>query len=443
MCDTLVALGNATQSRYPLFAKNSDRDPNEAHELLWLPRQSHPTPAKVKCTYIEIPQVKETNAILLSKPFWIWGAEMGSNEFGLTIGNEAVFTRIPHEEKPGLIGMDLLRLALERCQNAPQAVELITSLIAEYGQSGNCGFANPFQYHNSFLIADLQEACVLETAGREWAVEKVRSVRSISNRLTIGKSFDQSSPRLLSTAVKNGWCKADSDFDFARCYSDFLYTTFGDGQTRHTCTHNYLSAHAGSLAPVDMITALQQHPHAVDEAWSPDRALMGSDVCMHVGFGPIRINQTTGSMVSWLNPHNPIHWLTGTAAPCLSLFKPVWMDAGLPDMGLTPTGQYQPGTHWWEHEKLHRAVMLDYHHRKAMITEEQQSLQEKFLKLALEANSESAPTRLEITRQCFAESLAFSQKWSAVVSRERIHKPAAIWYKSAWNKINREAKLVL
>ncbi len=443
MCDTLVALGNAAQSGFPLFAKNSDRDPNEAHELVWLPRKTYSTSTKLKCTYIEIPQVAETYAVLLSKPFWIWGAEMGSNEFGLTIGNEAVFTRVPHEEKPGLIGMDLLRLALERCQNALQAIELITSLITEFGQSGNCGFSNPFQYHNSFLIADLHEAWVLETAGREWATEKVHAVRSISNRLTIGKSFDQSSPHLISTALQNGWCKASADFDFARCYSDFLYTTFGDGQTRHTCTHNYLSSHTGSLAPADMIAALQQHPHAVDEAWSPDRALMGSDVCMHVGFGPIRINQTTGSMVSWLHPDKPIHWLTGTAAPCLSLFKPVWIDSGLPDLGTSPTGEYQPHTYWWEHEKLHRAVMLDYHHRKALISEEQQSLQEKFLKMALEANQEPPQTRLEITRQCFAESLAFSQKWAAVVSGERIQKPAAIWYKSAWNKINREAKFVL
>ncbi len=443
MCDTLVALGDATQSGHSLFAKNSDRDPNEAHQLIWMPRQTHSPSQKVKCTYIEIPQVAETYAVLLSKPFWIWGAEMGTNEFGLTIGNEAVFTRIPHEEKPGLIGMDLLRLALERCQKAIQAIELITSLIAEFGQSGNCGFSNPFQYHNSFLVVDLHEAWVLETAGREWAAKKVQLVHSISNRLTIGNSFDQSSPHLVSTAVQKGWCKSEADFDFARCYSDFLFTTFGDGKTRNTCTHNYLSSHAGSLSPADMISALQQHPHAVDESWSPDRALMGTDVCMHVGFGPIRINQTTGSMVSLLNPDSPIHWLTGTAAPCLSLFKPVWVDAGLPDLGEAPTGEYQPDTYWWEHERLHRAVMLDYHHRKGMLAEEQKNLQQKFIQLALEANHEPAATRLKITRQCFSESLAFSQKWAAIVSKEKIQKPAAIWYKTAWNKINREANFVL
>jgi len=443
MCDTLVALGNATQSGYSLFAKNSDRDPNEAHELCWFPRKRYNPPGTVKCTYIEIPQVSETYSVLLSKPFWIWGAEMGTNEFGLTIGNEAVFTRIPHETKPGLIGMDLLRLALERCKNANEAVDLITSLIIEYGQSGNCGFAHPFQYHNSFIIADPNDAWVLETAGREWAIEKVESVRSISNALTIGNSFNRASEYLISNARQKGWCKGEEDFHFARCYSDFLYTTFGDGKTRHTCTSRFVSARKGDLTPAEMIAALQQHPHATNEEWAPDNALIGADVCMHVGYGPIRINQTTGSMVSMLKPDNSIHWLTGTAAPCLSLFKPVWMDSGLPDLGKSPTGIFEAESFWWEHEKLHRAVVQDYHYRKALIADEQKSLQEKFINLALQGANATVDERSNITRICFQESLMFSKKWADIISREPVRNPAAFWYRAAWKKINQEAKLVL
>lgn len=96
MCDTIVALGNSTVDGNVIFGKNSDRHPNEAHEVVIFPAAQHPTGTTVKCTYIEIPQVPATHQVLLAKPFWIWGAEMGSNEHGVTIGNEAVFTRTPY-----------------------------------------------------------------------------------------------------------------------------------------------------------------------------------------------------------------------------------------------------------------------------------------------------------------------------------------------------------
>lgn len=63
----------------------------------------------LQCTYIQIPQVEQTHAVILSKPAWMWGAEMGANDQGVCIGNEAVWTREQVVPGEALLGMDLVR----------------------------------------------------------------------------------------------------------------------------------------------------------------------------------------------------------------------------------------------------------------------------------------------------------------------------------------------
>ncbi len=191
MCDTFVALPSATADGSTIFAKNSDRPYNEIQNITHYPHQEHPKDSKVHCTYIEIPQVEETYAVLLAQPDWMFGAEMGANEYGLVIGNEAVWTREP-QGPSALLGMDLLRLALERCRTSSSALQTIIDLLMEYGQGGACGENDSsFNYHNSYLISDRSEAWVLETAGKWWVAERVKEpIRNISNNLSIRSDFD-------------------------------------------------------------------------------------------------------------------------------------------------------------------------------------------------------------------------------------------------------------
>ncbi|GAG77671.1 unnamed protein product, partial [marine sediment metagenome] len=64
--------------------------------ILIFPHKKHKPKETVQCSYLTIPQVSETARVLLCQPFWMFGAEMGANEYGVVIGNEAIFTR----EKP-------------------------------------------------------------------------------------------------------------------------------------------------------------------------------------------------------------------------------------------------------------------------------------------------------------------------------------------------------
>src|SRR5574341_190106 len=205
----MVATREMTTDGVTVFGKNSDREPNEAQYLVYFPAGDHPPGAQLHCTYIDVPQVEHTFAVLLSKPFWIWGAEIGANEHGLVIGNEAVFSRVPAPKEKALLGMDLLRLALERAPTARQAVDVITSLLERHGQGEHSGSVHPTYYHNSFLMADPQDAWILETVEWRWAARQVKGAASISNCLTIGSQFDLSSHALVSFAQSKGWSRSE------------------------------------------------------------------------------------------------------------------------------------------------------------------------------------------------------------------------------------------
>ena len=175
MCDTFVATAAATADGSVIFGKNSDREANEAQALEYHPAREYPAGTRLQCTYIEIPQAQDTRAVLLCRPFWMWGAEMGANAAGLVIGNEAVWTRMPLNRKDGLTGMDMLRLALERAGTAEQGVDVLAGLLHDFGQGGICGYRDRrMAYHNSFILADPQTAWVMETAGHFWAAKRIQ-----------------------------------------------------------------------------------------------------------------------------------------------------------------------------------------------------------------------------------------------------------------------------
>ena len=391
MCDTMVLV----QPGRVLFAKNSDRDPNEAQLLDWQPRGAHPPGATVRCTWVEIPQVAQTHAVLLSRPFWMWGAEMGANEHGVVIGNEAVFTDQPYA-RTGLTGMDLLRLALERAATAAAAVEVITGLLERHGQGGGCGHEKRgFTYHNSFLAADPREAWVLETAGRLWEVERVTTgARSISNGLTIPT--------------------------FARDHPDFLKTRVSACRARQPLTQARAGAAAG---PGDLMAILRDHGGPVPAYHLLNGAMAAP--CMHAG-GLATGSQTTASWVAELTAAGACHWVTATAAPCTGLFKPVVVDRPL-DLGPAPTDCYDPATLWWRHERFHRRAMRHPEAAYPAFTPERDGLEASWLA--------SPPEPAE----AFAAAEAALARWQAALPGLPDRRPGFV--RRYWAKRDRRAGL--
>lgn len=193
MCDCLVALADASTTSHTLFAKNSDRPPGERQVLRWMPSvRESPT---VRATHIDIEGHRgETLACVMSMPEWCWGAEHGVNEASVAVGNETIYTVLdPRGAPEALIGMDLVRLALQRAATASEAVEVIAHHIDRYGQGGsghdtsNGRRARP--YWSSFLVADPTHAWVVETSGRLVETMRVERTWAISNRTTI-PAFD-------------------------------------------------------------------------------------------------------------------------------------------------------------------------------------------------------------------------------------------------------------
>jgi len=261
--------------------------------------------------------------MILCKPSWIWGAEMGVNDAGVAIGNEAVFTKSKTKRAPpALTGMDLLRLALERADTARASIEIMVDLLEAHGQGGNCGFDHDFYYDNSFLAADAREAYILETSGKRWAVKKADGPCAISNRLALE--------------------------GFAEKYTEPVFSRFSRAKERRCQVMERLSP--ASDAP-EMMGILRNHPPSL-AGREFARAEVGS-VCMHAG-GPIG-DHTTGSLVAILREDKPMSlWITGASTPCIAAFKPVFWGSDAPPLFAEP----EPSLHYWlQRERLHRAVI--------------------------------------------------------------------------------------
>jgi len=384
MCDTLVAVGaSGSYSGETIFGKNSDRPCDEVQLVTHLPSRTHTTPSKVQCTYISIPQVAETAAVLLSQPYWMWGGEMGANEHGVVIGNEAVWTNEPIQSEGGFLGMDLLRLGLERGNNAGKALEVIISLLERFGQGGACTRDGGMFYHNSFIIADFREVWVLETAGRWWAAEHITNgMRNISNCLSITNLGDIHSEGLIEYAMEKGLERDEDDLNFAKMFSSGGWNPVISPYSREGRANMLLHEKKGEITPGIMADILRDHE---------------AGICMHGGF------LSAGSQISVLGQDQQQHWFTGTAPTCESVFHPFEFDDSC--AGLSPTGPHKSINEnwmWVKHRRVFQEKLTHDSRKRHRIAAELRSMEkENFEKMAKVRHDRKA--RMEIQRTSWVD----------------------------------------
>ncbi len=382
-CDTMVALGNSTKSGNTIFAKNSDRPVTEAQPLVVIPAEEHKEGEMVRCTYIEIPQAAHTYRVIGSKPYWIWGFEHGMNEHNVAIGNEAVWAREPEEKENGLLGMDLLRLGLERGSTAYESLHVITGLLETYGQGGNAAVGMEHRYHNSFLIADPKEAWILDTCGRRWVARRVQDTAGISNCYSTEEHWDEESGDVKEYAYANGWISREVPFHFAKAYSA-MSLKHRAAHPRYMRLNKLLKQNAGNIT-LETIRSIQRdhfEGEILEPRWSPADGLHVS-ICMHA-MTETSSKTAAASHVELIQDKTAVWW-NAFAVPCMSVFAPYTVFSKLPEAVSNAGAKYSEDSAWWQFERLQYAVETDYCRHMSWWRREADQLEHAFWKQVEEA----------------------------------------------------------
>ncbi len=425
MCDSFVALGNSTRSGSVLLAMSADTEVNEAEHVTRYERRDHGEGSLVRITHRTIPQARTTHEIILGRSFWAWGAELGCNEHGVAVGNEAAFSN-QAAEKEGACCLDLCRLPVERGETARGAVEAVGEVVEAFGQGGNCQMMGNFPFDTGLLIGDRHEAYVMNCAGKHWAARQVEDVMAISNRYQITDDWD-----LSSLETGNG-----AKTDFRASFVDEKREAEVAALHRECRAQELLEARKGSITVRDMADILRDLGDDPESYNIPDGELP-TRICMHAGPHESRFWHATGAMITDSSDEGVLVWMTATSATDLSVFKPLFFDAEMPDMGPPPEGTYTPGSLWWKHERLHRRAVADYRALKPDIRGDFDELETEFFAEGPAMKTAGHRLRSEFIHDCWRRAEEATDRWIETLERRNYFVEDSA-YRAMWDRFNRE-----
>jgi hypothetical protein len=156
--------------------------------------------------------------------------------------------------------------------------------------------------------------------------------------------------------------------------------------------------------------------------------------CAHAGGGFLAASQTTGSWIAELSPGLVRHWVTGTAAPCCGLFKPVRVEEPM-DIGPLPTDVADNRSLWWQGERLHRRILRNPTVFLPQLSAERDPLERSWF------DSDVRPA------DAFHEAAAFTDRWIAraqsLLSQKKVADCRPFAVRRYWQKRDARAGLDL
>ncbi len=445
-CDTFATSRSHTVYGATVLGKNSDRPARESQPLRRLePRRGN---SRLRLAYLEIDDVDETIPHLGSSPYWCWGHEAGVNAHGVAIGNEALFTRdlvanaARHRSggnvEPGILGMELLRIALERASTAQKAIEVMAGLVEQYGQWG-AGTVSRMRaeaaYDNSYIVADSHEIWVLETSGRHWVSKRIdEPVWAVSNEPTIRTDWTGCSSELRAHAREQGWTGTEDPLDFAEVFTD-PETSLQVSHIRLQRSRQMLgdALKAGALDFHDARRVLADHyedTFLAGPKFNPARPDFHT-LCMHEHPAGFTWGNTASSVIAVLPTKATPYMWWAAATPCTSVYLPVAVTGAQLPPTLSRAGtqhgegpnpeeaaddRFSAGSYWWTFQTLLETIAGDargsvYLERQPLVRARFDELQQRWLDEVDALAADGSPAQWDaLTERCTHEALVTAQQ---------------------------------
>lgn len=326
-CDMVVAVGSATVDGRALFGHNFACPAQANGRLVRQPARKCALGESLVFPGIEIAQARQTFDILGTRPEKCWGYVHGVNEHHVAIGCVPLLPTATGSG-PSLAGTDLVRLGLERCHSACQALDLLTHLLQRHGRAAG---GDDSAYDPAFVIADPVEAFVVESAGGYWAAQETGAARAVSSARVIRQDWDRIAPGFSESAINQGcWPRDGTKVDFAGSVREPNPDTESAWRRWGHATL-FLERRNGRLSPRSLRELLSDHAEVGAEKISARHPATPASLCLHDS-APEN-DETAASFIASLHAlpdRLPYVWYA-FGPPCWSVYLPLFLHGELPE----------------------------------------------------------------------------------------------------------------